>query len=291
VLVDQVTTDLKVVAPLEIHPSVGESKGKPVKKTASTRYAAPPDDFYPEEPEWIDDFLPPPFTDWDEPLASPPRMTTQPSQEVISSPVTLEMASASSTPGDQPPAAVAESGQTSELSPINGQAPLSTPASAQVSESSSSFIREQGGQKEDGEPMSPSMPPQPSLAHQVEPPTTPLESPPPPASKDVASPEDETLSYIVPPVLRSEAQPIQMLTVVFRQSGDQTRDLLKLKRIHGTIISYPGNDRFSFQLYENGIGILMEFPNETTGICPELISRLQLLVGKENIRIQQIIIH
>ncbi|MFZ5808307.1 MAG: DNA polymerase III subunit alpha [Chloroflexota bacterium] len=303
VLVDQVTIDLKVVAPLDSQPAGGEPHVKTVTKPASTRYAPPPDDFYPEEPEWIDDFLPPPFTDWDEPIAPTPRMTTQPAQEEeISSPSALEMASASAAPGEQTPASVTESRQTSELSPMNGQSPLSSsgseqtpvssPASGPVSDSSSSFpVSEEGGQKGDREPLSPNLTPQPSLVNQEEPPLTPLDSPPPPASKDVASPEDETLSYIVPPVLRSEAQPIQMLTVVFRQSGDQTRDLLKLKRIHGTIISYPGNDRFSFQLYENGIGILMEFPNETTGICPELISRLQLLVGKENIRIQQIIIH
>ncbi|MGB9586113.1 MAG: hypothetical protein ACPL7A_01685 [Anaerolineales bacterium] len=97
--------------------------------------------------------------------------------------------------------------------------------------------------------------------------------------------------YLINPLTLQETAGLQMLTVILRQSEDKARDLLRLKRVHGIILSYPGQDRFAFQLYENGKGFLMEFPNETTQVCPELIKRLQDLVGKENIRFEKIVIH
>jgi DNA polymerase-3 subunit alpha len=79
-----------------------------------------------------------------------------------------------------------------------------------------------------------------------------------------------------------------MLTVVLRSSGDKTRDQLRLRLIHGIITTYPGKDRFAFHVFERGHGYLLEFPNITAGLCPELIDRLITLVGKDNIRIESI---
>jgi hypothetical protein len=53
-------------------------------------------------------------------------------------------------------------------------------------------------------------------------------------------------------------------------------------------MSYPGNDRFAFQVFERGRGYLVEFPNFTTGYHPELISKLNLLVGADNVRVDPI---
>jgi hypothetical protein len=64
--------------------------------------------------------------------------------------------------------------------------------------------------------------------------------------------------------------------------------VLRIRRIHGTLMSYPGNDRFAFQVFERSRGYLVEFPNFTTGLCPELVTRLNLLVGSENVRIEKI---
>jgi len=97
--------------------------------------------------------------------------------------------------------------------------------------------------------------------------------------------------YLVPPVPTSEQrQSIRMLTVVLRPSYDRARDILRLRRIHGTIMSFPGFDRFAFQVFESGHGYLMEFPNETTSLCPELVEKLQQMVGKDNLRITPITI-
>jgi hypothetical protein len=79
-----------------------------------------------------------------------------------------------------------------------------------------------------------------------------------------------------------------MITVVLRSSGDKTRDVLRMRRIHGTAMSFPGNDRFAFHVFEKGHGYLVEFPNFTTGLCPDLLSKLRLLAGSENVRVEPI---
>jgi DNA polymerase-3 subunit alpha len=95
--------------------------------------------------------------------------------------------------------------------------------------------------------------------------------------------------YLVSPLAAPLRDQVHMITVVLRASSDKTRDVLRLRRIHGTIMSYPGNDRFAFQVYERGRGYLVEFPNFTTGACPELLSRLKLLVGVENVRFEPLL--
>jgi DNA polymerase-3 subunit alpha len=95
--------------------------------------------------------------------------------------------------------------------------------------------------------------------------------------------------YLVSPLASGSSDQVNMVTVVVRASGDKTRDVLRLRRIHGTVMSYPGNDRFAFQVYERGRGYIVEFPNFTTGVCPELIAKLNLLVGAENIRVEPIL--
>jgi DNA polymerase-3 subunit alpha len=94
--------------------------------------------------------------------------------------------------------------------------------------------------------------------------------------------------YFVSPGQSEPGEIVHMITIVLRSSGDKTRDVLRLRRIHGTVMSYPGKDRFAFHVFERGRGYLVEFPNFTTGLCPELISRLRLLVGADQVRIEPI---
>jgi DNA polymerase III subunit alpha len=99
-------------------------------------------------------------------------------------------------------------------------------------------------------------------------------------------------SYLVAPLQDvGNTGQIRMLTVVLRSSNDKTRDVLRLRRIHGIIMTYPGDDRFAVQVYEKGRGYLLEFPNSTTGISQELLDRLHGLVGVENIRVDVITFH
>jgi len=96
--------------------------------------------------------------------------------------------------------------------------------------------------------------------------------------------------YLISPTvsdidLRDE---VQMLTVILRSTGDKTRDVLRLRRIHGIITSYPGNDRFAIHLFERGRGYMLEFPNFTAGICSEMLARVKALIGADNVRVETI---
>jgi DNA polymerase-3 subunit alpha len=87
---------------------------------------------------------------------------------------------------------------------------------------------------------------------------------------------------------KDKEHPPQQITVLLRPTGDRERDKRRIKTLYGTLISYHGRDKFSFQIFENGKGHLIDFPNDTTRICPELLERLKKLMGEENWRVEEI---
>ena len=98
----------------------------------------------------------------------------------------------------------------------------------------------------------------------------------------------ERPTYLVSPVKPQSEGSVRMLTIVLRSTGDKTRDVLRLRRIHGIVTSYPGIDRFAFRVFERSRGYLLEFPNHTIGICAELSTRLSALLGPDQISIEPI---
>ncbi len=91
------------------------------------------------------------------------------------------------------------------------------------------------------------------------------------------------------PANLEEDHPPQMVTVILRPTGDPGRDIRRISRLHGTFISYPGKDRFAFQIFEEGRGHLIEFPNDTTHLCAALAAVLKDAVGEENLRVEPIL--
>ena len=87
---------------------------------------------------------------------------------------------------------------------------------------------------------------------------------------------------------KDKEHPPQQITVVLRSTGDKERDKRRIKTIFGTLISFHGRDRFSFQIYENGKGHLIDFPNDTTRVCTEVLERLKKLMGEESWRVEEI---
>jgi DNA polymerase-3 subunit alpha len=85
-----------------------------------------------------------------------------------------------------------------------------------------------------------------------------------------------------------ESEMQRMITVVLRSSGNKERDARRLKVVFGLMVSSPGKDRFSFMVFEQNSRYMLEFPNETTGISPELVRRLSAVVGEDNLRIDPI---
>jgi DNA polymerase-3 subunit alpha len=212
---------------------------------------------YPDVESWMDDMPPPPdFPDeWDG-LPSSPQAGTRPISQAI-------------------PVVTA---QAADASLVRATASDIEPATAPLQQPESNLVPEPGLSSRQG------------LAA--------VESSKPPAilsplGDTIASPDPverlvSAQQYLVSPTAGSDTQEIHMITVVMRSTGDKTRDVLRMRRIHGTVMSYPGNDRFAFQVFEQGHGYLVEFPNFTTQLCPELISRLRLLVGMENVRVEAI---
>lgn len=87
---------------------------------------------------------------------------------------------------------------------------------------------------------------------------------------------------------KDKEHPPQQITVMLRPSGDKERDKRRIKTLYGTLISHHGRDKFSFQIFENGNGHLIDFPNDTTRIGPELFERLKKLMGEEGWRVEPI---
>ena len=80
----------------------------------------------------------------------------------------------------------------------------------------------------------------------------------------------------------------QKVTVTLTPTGDRERDKARLVRAHTILTAHPGKDRFDFLLFENDQKYQLDFPNHTTHVCDEVLTTLKLLVGEENISIQEL---
>ena len=79
---------------------------------------------------------------------------------------------------------------------------------------------------------------------------------------------------------------VKMITVILETTGDRQRDALRMRRVHGLLTSYPGNDRFEFLLFEASRRYQVDFPSSTTGYCPNLHAQLTSMLGEGVIRVE-----
>jgi len=79
---------------------------------------------------------------------------------------------------------------------------------------------------------------------------------------------------------------LTMVKIFLRSTGDKKRDTLRMRRVYGLLTTYPGADRFAVYVFEGFRRYHLEFPNETTGYCPELQAQLQRLVGEANVQVE-----
>jgi DNA polymerase-3 subunit alpha len=80
----------------------------------------------------------------------------------------------------------------------------------------------------------------------------------------------------------------QMVTIVLRSTGDKDRDILRMRRIYGVLISSPGNDRFAFYMIERNHGYRLEFPSDSTEFNSGLRALLEDIVGVGNVIVEPI---
>lgn len=70
-----------------------------------------------------------------------------------------------------------------------------------------------------------------------------------------------------------------LVSVRFQRSDDLDRDRRRLRRIHGVLVSYAGQDRFRIVLCGGEHEVNLDFPNHTTGYCPALLAELSVIPG------------
>jgi DNA polymerase-3 subunit alpha len=99
---------------------------------------------------------------------------------------------------------------------------------------------------------------------------------------------DALPSFLVAPSTSPESEKVKMVTIILRSTQDKVRDNLRIRQIYGTLIAYPGKDRFAFHVFERSRGYLIEFPNFTTRVCPELLSRLKPFILADEVRVEEI---
>ncbi|MDO9303026.1 MAG: DNA polymerase III subunit alpha [Anaerolineales bacterium] len=87
---------------------------------------------------------------------------------------------------------------------------------------------------------------------------------------------------------KDKEHPPKQLTVTLRSTGDHERDKRRIKTLHGLITSHHGRDKFSFHIFEDNKGYLIDFPSDTTRIRPELLVQLKKLIGEESWRVEEI---
>jgi hypothetical protein len=103
-------------------------------------------------------------------------------------------------------------------------------------------------------------------------------------------PDDKPPSSLYAPLLRVEelAHPPKQITVLLRPTEDRERNKRRIKLLYSTLTSFSGRDRFSFHITEDGKGHLIDFPNDTTKVCSEMLIKLRSVIGEESWQIEEI---
>ncbi|MDA1330270.1 MAG: DNA polymerase III subunit alpha [Chloroflexi bacterium] len=286
VLVETIETELRVTEPLDKAPAKANPAPKPApaQSKAEAQPSDPPVAQQPapeivsaEDPdEWaLDEDMPPPPEsfphDWEQeyavdesetPLAETPEPEPSSEPELSSDP---EIIPESETDPD----------------PYAPLAPIPVDPERQPELVAVALEYEPSAESE-----RPQEPPAESAA-----PIAPIEAAAAPAVASFSVAEAPIIApYISPPPRpepRSGGAP-KMLTIYMRTNGDHARDILLMRRVHGTLISYPGQDRFAFYVIEGRAGYLMEFPNDTTLYGDELRARLETMIDIDSLRVETI---
>jgi len=71
------------------------------------------------------------------------------------------------------------------------------------------------------------------------------------------------------------ARPRRRLVLHLRPGQDVDAEARRLRRLHETLIAFPGQDAFAFQVHLEGGAWRVDFPQASTHIGPELETRLR----------------
>ncbi len=80
-----------------------------------------------------------------------------------------------------------------------------------------------------------------------------------------------------------EARPPHLLTLVIHRSGDDEKDRKRLRRLHGYLTQYPGQDRFRFELVGGGKRAVLDFPNDPIAINDDVLDFAVRMLGEDGV--------
>ena len=82
-------------------------------------------------------------------------------------------------------------------------------------------------------------------------------------------------------------QPPRLVVITIEGTSDKERDKRRMKRLHGLLTSYPGDDQFEFSVHDyDQRSYQLRFPNDSTGFCADLERLLHELLGPEAVAIR-----
>jgi DNA polymerase-3 subunit alpha len=98
--------------------------------------------------------------------------------------------------------------------------------------------------------------------------------------------------YEVEPIVnpRVQVEGSQVITLVIRASDDLQRDMRRLKNIQGLLLAHPGTDHFQVEVIDGDKVTVMDFPNSSTRVSPELLQALEEKLGTGNVRVHPVIL-
>jgi DNA-directed DNA polymerase III PolC len=117
--------------------------------------------------------------------------------------------------------------------------------------------------------------------------------PPAPVQPPIAPADADAL----PPVPARRRPPVEpprdvpppagrLLTLIVARSGDSTADRRKLRRLHGFLTQYPGQDRFRVLLEGGGQRACLEFPNHPIRINEDILTFAANMLGATNVIVE-----
>jgi DNA polymerase-3 subunit alpha len=115
----------------------------------------------------------------------------------------------------------------------------------------------------------------------------------PPEQVTLPAGESPPAVQLSPPApARPVAQPAlsrpRTVQVTLTRSGEQTKDVRVLRRVHDMLLDFSGQDHFVIRVVGGPEKpIELTFPNDTTGYCPELAQRLTSIVGEGAVRLEE----
>jgi DNA polymerase-3 subunit alpha len=74
-------------------------------------------------------------------------------------------------------------------------------------------------------------------------------------------------------------RPPKRILIEFIRTDEPDKDRRRLQRVHRTMTSYPGIDRFSIELRGKDGAYILDFPNDTTDCCDRLYDALKKIEG------------